>query len=564
MQPYSEVQSMPLRRQYLTQLAQLRTDRSSWDPHYRDLSEQIEPRRSRFLVQDYNRGEKKNQKIINNTPIRAKATLAAGMQAGLTNQSRPWFRFAAPTPELSEDAAVKAWLHAAENVVREVMARSNIYNAFHVLYGDIATFGTALMYIEEDDEDVIRCWVFPVGSYYLAQDSRGRVDTVFRETSMTVRQLVQEFTLAKCSTVVQAAYAEQQFNRSIPVVHVIEPNRAYEHGKIGPKGMAWKSCWFERDAPDDTQMLREKGFEEFPAMAPRWMVTGQDTYGSSPGMEALGDCRELQLLETRNAQAFDKAVNPPMQGKGVPAKKISLLPGDTTYADSMSPTGGFSPMHEIEPAVLTAFEAKIATIERRINSAFYADLWLALTRQEGTMTATEVDERRDEKLLQLGPVTDRMGDELHDPVIDRIVGICDRRGMLPPAPPQLAGLQFKIEYISSMAQAQKLIGTVAIERLMRFVLEAAPLNPDILDSVDFDKTVEEYANALGVPPALARSADAIKAIRDAKQKAKQAAAMQQQMLAGAQGAKTLSQADLSGDNALTQLLAANGSASARN
>lgn len=548
------------RMQYSSRHSALKAERSSWDQHWRELAEQIEPRRSRFFTSDRNRGDKRNQRIINNTPVRAKATLAAGMQAGLTNQSRPWFRLTAPTPALAEIETVKDWLHVVENVIREVMARSNIYNAFHMLYGDIATFGTALMYIEEDAEDVIRCWVFPVGSYCLALDARGRVDCVYRETSMTVSQLVDEFGLEACSLQVQNAFRDKRFDQAINVVQVIEPNREYAHGKIGPKGMAWSSCWYELNCEATCGMLREAGFEEFPCMAPRWTVTGEDTYGSSPGMEALGDCRALQLYEKRNAQAFDKVVNPPMKGPtSLSGQRISLLPGDTTYTDAMSPSSAFSPAHEVNPQALTAFEAKIATTERHIKEAFYANLWLALTQQEGQMTAREVGERHEEKMLQLGPVTERLGDELHDPVIDRIFAICLRRGLFPPAPEEIAGAELKVEYISTMAQAQKLIGTMAIERLAGFVGNLAAANPDSLDTVDFDQAVQEYATALGVPPALVRSADALASIRQAKAQAKQAQAMQQQMMAGAQGAKLLSETDLQGDSALNRLLGAQGS-----
>ncbi len=547
------------RRKLLARHTALKTERSSWDAHWREISEQIDPRRSRFLTTDRNRGDKKNQKIINNTPLRAKATLAAGMQAGLTSQSRPWFRLTAPTPELAEVAAVKEWLHTVEERLREVMARSNIYNGFHTLYGDEGEFGTAVMYIEEDDQDVIRVWVFPIGSYCLELDSKGRVCAVFRETSFTVAQLVEEFGLEKCSEQVQQMFNNvtgAQKTQSVNVLWVIEPNEEYEpRVKFGPQGKKYSSSWFELNGNDETGFLREAGYDEFPCMGPRWAVTGEDTYGSSPGMEALGDCRALQLYEKRSAQAFDKVVSPPMTGPAsLNQARISLLPGDGTYTDTMSPGNAFRPAHEVNPQALPAFEAKIAVTERRINSAFYADLWLALTQQEGTMTAREVGERHEEKMLQLGPVTERLQDELHDPCIDRIFGCCLRRGIFPPAPEELAGANLKVEYISTMAQAQKMLGTSAIERLAAFVGNLAAAKPEVLDVIDFDQAVQEYANALGVPPSLIRTDDVLKAIRAAAQQAKQAQAQQQQLMTAAQGAETLSKADLQGDNALKRLI----------
>lgn len=555
------------RRKYINRLTALKLERSSWDSHARELAENIEPRRSRFNTTERNRGEKKNDKIINNTPIRAKSILQSGIQAGLSNISRPWFRLLAPTPELGEVAAVKEFLHAVEEALRDMMARSNIYNAFHTLYGDLATFGTALLYIEEDDQETIRCWVFPFGSYCIALDSKGRLEAVYRETSLTVGQLVAEYGLEKCSSAVKTAYEANRVDEPINIVQVIEPNRDYQPGKLGPVGKKYSSCWFEQTADDDAGMLRESGYDENPCMAPRWDVTAEDTYGSSPGMEALGDCKALQLYELRKSQAIEKIVNPPMVGPSSLAaggQRISLLPGDVTYVDALSAASTFKPAHEIQPVTITVFQAAIAETERHIKDAFYANLFLALLQSDGSMTAREVEERHEEKLLQLGPTTHRLGNELHDPVIDRLLAIGFRHGLFPAPPPEMQGLEVKIEYISSLAQAQKLIGTLAIERLVAFVLQLATTNPDIVDVVDLDQAVQEYANALGVPPALVRSDDVIVALRNAKAKAKAAVAQQQQLMAGTQAAKNLSETSLEGDNALNRMLAANGSPAVRN
>lgn len=548
------------RKRYLKRLQKLKEDRSSWDSHWRDIAEQTDPRRSRFLVSDANKGTRKHTKIYNNTPIRAKAVLAAGMHSGLTNESTPWFTCVAPTPELGEVASVKEWLHTVEVRLRDIMVRSNIYNAYHLVYSDLGGPGTAAMYIEEDDEDVIRAWVFPIGSYCLVLDARGRVSGIYRETSMTVEQLVEQFGLEACSDAVQLLHKKEQLDDRVEVVHVIEKNAAYQEGKLGPTGKRWSSCWFEAVGNEQTGLLKESGYEEFPVQGPRWMVTGEDTYGSSPGMEALGDCRALQLYEKRQAQAFDKVVNPPMKGpSSLNGQKISLLPGDTTYTDSMSPSSSFSPAHDVDPAALPAFDTKIATVERHINSAFHSDLWLALTMKVGDMTAREVEERSGEKMQQLGPVTSRVLDELLEPSITRIFLIAFRRGdQFPPPPLELQGLEMKIEFTSMMARAAKLAQTVAVERLAGFVGNIAAAKPEVLDVVDFDQMVQSYAEMLGIQPGLIRTDEVIVKIRQAVADAKAKAAQQQEAMAAVAGAKTLGETDMQGDSALKRLMAGMG------
>lgn len=546
------------RMRYIKRRARLRADRTSWDAHYWDLSEQIQPRRARFFSRDTNRGGERNQNIINNTPVRSMATLSAGIQEGQTSPSRPWYRYVAPTPALSQVASVKSWLHVVEESMREVFARSNFYNSIHSIYGDLGTFATGVMYMEEDVEDIIRCEVLMVGQYCLALDARGRVSTVYRDVTLSVEQLVEKFGYDSCSQRVKDLFDQERVDEQVDIIHVVEPNDEYSRGKIGRKGKKWKSCWMELIGDDRTGFLLESGYNEFPYMCPRWDVAAGDTYGSgSPGMEVLGDCKALQHFERQSATAFNKTVDPAMVGpSSLNGQEVSLLPGDVTYVDSMSAGMTFKPAHEIMPQALQAFEVKIANTEKRIKAGCYADLWLALLHSEGSMTAREVEERHEEKMLQLGPVVGRMQDELLAPAIERAFMICLRRNMFPPAPKELQGTQLSIQFTSIMAVAQKLVDTAGIERLVGFVMQQAaiPALSNNLDVIDFDQANKAYGDALNVAPAIIRSAEAIAKIRAAVQRAQ--AAQQQQAMAQqqAEGAQALSNTKLGQGSALDALL----------
>ena len=78
------------------------------------------------------------------------------------------------------------------------------------------------------------------------------------------------------------------------------------------KNMAYGSYYFEQGA-DDNKLLRESGFKSFPAVVPRWGLSGGDIYGNSPGMEALGDIKQLQHEQLRKAQGIDYQTKPPLQ-----------------------------------------------------------------------------------------------------------------------------------------------------------------------------------------------------------------------------------------------------------
>lgn len=551
---------IPPRQRYLKRLNALKNERQSWLDHWRELSEYLQPRKSRFLVNDTRPGAKKNERIVNSTGTFGVRVLSSGMMAGITSPARLWFRLTTPDPDLAEFGTVKSWLHDVEQRIRTAFARSNVYNHLHQVYENLATFGTAALYIEDSPTDILRAYTFPIGQYSLANSAELRVDTLYRELRMTVAQLVEQFGEERCSVQVKTAYRQGELDRWIEVVHLIEPNRQQQPGRLGPEGFAWRSCWFEAGGPDikpgEPDFLREAGYHEFPVLAPRWTVTGEDVYGSSPGMDALGDVKALQLLERRKAQAVDKIVSPPMRAPvSLRSVKASLLPGDITYVDSVQPGQAFGPAFEVNTAAVTVLSAAIAEHEARIKTAFYADLWLMMAQgSDSTMTAREVAERHEEKMLQLGPVMERLQDELLDPLVDRTFSILLRNGDLPPPPEELQGMELRVEYLSIMAQAQKMLGITGVERLASFVGSLAAVKPEVLDKLDFDQMVDEYGQMVGTPPALVRSDEDVDTIRQARAE-EAAAAQQSEVQAQAiQGAKTLSETDMQSDNALKRML----------
>lgn len=554
--PASQMSALALLKKRLTAL---KSERSTHDTVWREIEENILPRRTRFFMAEVNKGTKRETKIYNSKPTQSARTSAAGMMGSVSSPARVWIRFTTAIPDLRELASVKLWLDQAETMVLEVFGKSNAYNALHNVYADIGSFGTACMLVEEDEKSVIRCFVFPVGSFCLALNAKGVVDTCFREFQMTTRQLVEMFGLEKCSQLVQDQHKQANLDVGHEVVLVIMPNESYDEGKLGRAGMKFKTCWYEAKTPDegpDAKFLREGGYSEFPLMAPRWNVTGEDTYGSSPGHEALGDAKMLQLLEKRKMQAFDKVVNPPMRAPtSLIGQRSSILPGDTTYVDSNGPGQTFAPAMDINPVSLQEFREEIRNCAGRIDDTYFASLWLTMQRIDaGKMTATEVTARQQEQMLLLGPVMERIEDELLRPLIERTFAILMRNGMLPPPPPELDGQELKIEYISVMAQAQKLLGTSNIERLMTFVGHLVAVDQTVLDKVDLDQAIDEYSDAIGVPARIIRSDDEVAQLREGRARAAAEQQQAEQAAAAVQGAKVLSETDTGGNNALTTLM----------
>lgn len=557
--------------------AQMETERSSFDSHYRELGDHFAPRRTRFWADDRNRGDKRHNRVVNEAGFLSARTLRSGMFAGITSPARPWRRLSTPDPELADYGPVKDWLFVVNKRMRTLDLRSNLYNVLPTTYGDMGVFAIGAMGVFDDQEDMMRCYSYPVGSYWIARNERGQVDTFMRKYQMTVRQLVMKFgdpnagpndRWKNFSMQVKNAWDRGQYETFINVTHITTPNMEFDPRKLEAKyGKPYASCYYEQGAqgggqtdqgPAQDRFLRESGFDYFPFLVPSWELTGEDTYPtSSPGMEALAACKELQLTEKRVSRAIEKQLNPALQGPPeLRNQKASLLAGDITYVNEMNGKGGLKPIHEVNMAI-DKVEQRIERIERRISRCFYEDLFLMLAQMEGIQPRNEAEiaERHEEKLLALGPVLEGTNDALLDPLTDIQFAIMQRFGLVPEPPQELAGQDLRVEYESIMAKAQKLVGVAGTERFIAFAGNMAAAFPEVLDRVDSDQVIDEYGDMMGVSSQVIRPIEAAQQIRQQRAKAQQAAQMAERAPQMAGAAKQLSETDMSTDNALTRMLA---------
>lgn len=555
------------KRQRLDDLkAQLDLDYNSFYQQFKDLNDYFLPTRGRFVLStDSNRGDRRNHKILDPTGYLSARTLASGMQAGVTSPARPWKRLSTPDPELAEFGPVREWLELVDQRMSTLFLRSNLYNVLPVAYGDLGVFGTAAIFMDEDFDTISRFQSFPIGSFRIAKDMRGRVNVFVREYRMTVRQLVDTFGRLEngkpnwmlFSDHVKNLYDRGQYEQWIEVCHVIEPNPDYNPRALSAKQKRFTSCYYEkstRGKGESDRYLRESGYDFFPVLVPRWLVTGMDVWGTDcPGMASIGDNKQLQHGERKAARAIDKMVDPSMKATpGLKNSKLSIVSGDISYLED--PNDDFSAIHEVR-IDLSHLNAKQEEVRGRIRRAFFEDLFLMLsTSDRREYTATEIMERKEEKLLALGPVLEQLNQDVLDPLIDNQFYLMSEAGMIPEAPEELRGAPLKVEYISIMAQAQKLVGIGSMDRLLQMATGVAQLDPSALTKVDLHQYIDTYADALGISPRVIRSDDKVEEILEGQRKA---AAAQQQMEAISQAsaaAKNLGQTDMETDSALSRLM----------
>jgi hypothetical protein len=530
----------------------LKTERSTYVSHWKEISDYLLPRSGRYFVTDHNKGERRHNNIYDSTGTRALRVLGAGLMGGATSPARPWFRLATADPDMMDFAPVKLWLSQVQRGMLDIFQRSNTYRALHSMYEEIGAFGTGASVVMDDFDDVIRHHVLTAGEYAIAQNYRGEVTTLFREFQKTVSELVMEFGYDKCSQTVRNLHDRGSLDTWVTIVHGIEPraDRERDSSKRDALNMPFKSVYFELGSDTDSY-LRESGFKTFPALVPRWQVVGGDIYGSSPGMEALGDIKQLQHEQLRKAQAIDYMTKPPLQvPTSMKNREIDMLPGGTSYVDMSGPSGGIKTAFEVRLDLSHLLE-DIQDVRGRINQTFYTDLFLMLaSAPKNNMTATEVAERHEEKLLMLGPVLERLHNELLDPLIERTFNRMIESGLVPPPPEELQGIELNVQYVSMLAQAQRAVATNGIDRFVGNLGAVAQYKPDVLDKFDSDKWADAYSDMLGVDPELIVSNEKVALIRNARAQAQQAAQQQAQMAQAAATAKDAAMAGGGGEEGL--------------
>ncbi len=538
-------------------LSGMKSVRSDYEQEWKDIARFAQPARSRFLSSDSNRTGKRrqaNKRLMDSHGIEAFRTLTNGMTSGLSSASRPWFTLTLDDEELTEAASVKAWLSDVERRMYSFLAQTNFYGAVKSGYAELGLFGTEACVMMEHRTQGAVCHSLTAGEYWIGLSDAMVPDSLYRMCTMSVRQVLQMFG-NRASKRVRDAY--DQSNHDMPVVlwHAIEQNKDFT-GDLGSK--AWSSLYWEEQADQKEGLLSDKGFDEQPFWAPRWDVTGGDTYGYSPGMEALPALRELQMQVKRRNEAIDLMVHPE---KVVPAgMKLTGQPRNIVSASNVDKDSILIP-YQMPYQAVAAIGEQETKVKEQINSLSYADLFNAITNMQGIQprNVEEIASRNEEKLTQLGPVIERVSNEKLEIAVDRTFGIMLRGGLLPEAPEELSGQDLKVEFVSILTQMQRMVGIGQIERTTSFIGNLAGAVPEVLDKLNTDEMIDEYAYRAGAPAKIIRGAAEVKDIREAR-----AAAQQQQQTMGsmpaiqkgADAARLLSETDVNGEPLIDQLLSA--------
>lgn len=533
---------------------QLKREYDKYLTSHQELSDYINPVRGIFN----NNRDKVGKMIDHKKLISAYAThalkiFASGLNSGMTNKSTRWFIPTFDNPEFLEVQGAREAMEDLEKRMYAILNKSNVYDVLYSSYEELGQFGPACFIVLEDYDDVVRFRSFTAGEYFLGTNNKGKVNAFAREFEMTVEQIVHEFGLESVSDQVRGFWEMNNLENKVKVCHLIEENVNRNEMLYDYENMPFRSVYWEQGNTDTC--LAKRGFKWFPVVAPRWnTITTDDVYGYSPGWHALGSIKELQVTRKDKLLSQEKYHNPPTIEDSSVDGFTNMLPGGKTKVGSAVPNSGVRPAYQIDLA-MESFLQSLEEIKEEIDRFFYVNLFLMLINvNTGTMTATEVAERQQEKLMMLGPALHRMDEEMLTPMLTLVFNIMNEHGLISEFPEELGGQNIKIEYTSILGQMQKAMGVTKIERVLGITGAIAPMYPDIVDTVDFDEAIRQSVYMEGAPSKIIRNKMEVQQIREDK-------AEQENMQMALQAANTtadtigrLGKAKMDEKNALTGVL----------
>lgn len=531
----------------------------NWKPVLRDVRDYLFPWLGYFEDETPNSGTRKDDRMLRTISIEYANILAAGMQNGITSPTRPWIKYKLNDNELMQNEEIRLWLERRRDIVLDILNKSNFYSSNHQFYLELGVFCTSAMLIEEDPDTGINCRTFTCGEFAIGVDKKGNPNQFSRFIQMTPHQMVEQFGIDNVPQEVKNKYERSDYSGFFKVKHLICPNKQYDERKLDIEHMKY-SDYYWVDSQQEGEYLKKSGFNEFPVMIERWQVRGADFYGTGPGIWALGDAKQIQLMWRDICTAAELAVKPPIMAPSDLLKSggINIYPAGANYYNAQAGGPGIQPLFQVNLNMEHAARVQ-EQIEQCIKKHFKVEVFTLISELNmgtGTRTAREIIELTSEKMSQMGPLLERLLNGYLPNLINRVDAICERMGLFPLPPTEIEGMEIKVEYTSILAQAQKqsLINPIldTVSQVIQMATTTQQL--EILDKIDFDEVTDYLGDYNGIPESIVKANELVDQIRQARAQQQQMINEMQMIQAGAQTAKTAAGADMEGNNALTQLL----------
>jgi hypothetical protein len=529
-----------LARDIIARNEQLETERAVWDNIWQELANLIQPRKNQILSKS-TPDASKNADLFDCTAVDANMVLGAGQLQYITPAAERWFGYDFPEQLKSKNGGVvpgKAakWFADCTEIAMREIARSNFYTEVHEMYLDRGGMGTACLYAQEGKRTALNFSSHAVGSYCIAEDDEGSVDTLFRKFKLTVRQAVKKFGLEAMGEKVKKAYQDEKSSRldeKFTFLHAVYPREddKRDHTKIDAVNKPIASVYV---CIEDKKLVRNSGYDEMSYFVTRYLTWGDEVYGYCPSIDILSTIRQVNFIEKQMDALAEKTAFPPVLVPSALDGVIDLRAGGVTVFDENMPVTG-QPREWGTMGRYDVGQDRVRMKQEAIKKAYHNDLFQMFAQAERQMTAYEAMQRVSEKLVMFSPTFARLTTELLNPLLQRIFGILLRAGVFPPPPPEVlvddgtgryALAAPQVVYTSKVALAIKALENRSLIEFMQVIGPLVQISPEVMDNMDKDRVFIDVMRNYSMPTTWMIDSEIVDQLRAARA---QAQAAQQQI-----------------------------------
>jgi len=461
-----------------------------WKAKFEEAYEYCLPNRESFYEESP--GDKRTDKIFDETAVVGVQEFASRLQAGITPTFARWADFQAGSEVPDEaKATINLELDVITNYVFEVIQSSNFNQEVHEAFMDLAV-GTGVMLVEEGDAiSPVKFTAIPLPRVYLSSGPDGRIDTIWRVRQCKPSEINLLYPKADIPDILNMRRNDKKINIIETVYKSYDDQNVEKH----------TLCVF---IENPKAILLEEYYEgsgSNPYLVFRWNKASGEVYGRGPIFNAISAIKTCNLtieLILENAQMAVSGIYTFEDDGVINPENISLVPG------SLIPIApGSRGLQPIRAAgSFDVAQLVLQDMRANIKKALYME---TLGRPEGTpMTATEVSERMADLSRQIGSSFGRLQSEFIQPLLRRVIRILTKQGRI--NIPQVNGREVKIVARSPLAQAQHLQDVADVNRFNEII--AATFGPQMINIiVDQNATAKYLAEKMNLPEKLIRDPD---------------------------------------------------------
>lgn len=391
----------------------LKRDRSNWNNQFQVLGEFISQIKQDFNTQ-HAPGEFLNEEVFDSTGTFAATNSASALMGILwPSSAKKSIKLDPPDDMENVTGEEREWYDevATPSLARHMDAsKANLILSLDEYMLDQVIFGTSGIGVFWEDDGLLYR-PFGVREMFIDEGNNSRINKVHLNFEWTPRKVVDTYGIENVSEKVKEQFEDSRDDK-IKILIVYRPSE-----ESSP--MLFDSIHVEVETK---HVVKKGGFQEFPVSVGRFRKLTTEKYGRSPGMNALPDILEANILREAIIVATEKILDPPlgllndgMLGGGV----IDTSSGALNVFDVQNNVGGAPPVFPINTVGdIGVAKDRIADLQQSIAQHFFIDRLLDFNNQT-QMTATETAARASIRNSSLASLISRQITELFTPLIER-------------------------------------------------------------------------------------------------------------------------------------------------